>query len=198
MVNISISHLLVKLEELWETKDAPILSRLNAGIDLQQLEFDNFTGHLPEEMIALYGWRNGVRSVQDKELSGKFSLFELGIFISVETLRSIQDEKANVEYGWEPTKLPLFESGRGDYYILDCEEKSESKGMIFYHSLNAVRYSRMVTCYDSLYSLFYGIYNCTEQGIYSYDDSGKLATDRRRSFEIRKELNPRSDYWKLF
>ena len=106
---------------------------------------------------------------------------------------------AHSEMGWGEKKIPLFESGGGDFFLIECDQASNDYGKIYFYCPSAVDFQMIISMYDSLYSLFQGIYECNKQGICEYDsNTGMWERDKMKVFEIEKRLNPSSEYWKLF
>ncbi len=187
------------LESYWKNKGTPILNKLNNGIDIEGNYIDNFDGEMPKDVIQLFKWKNGIKPENNVDAIGSVSLFPLGIFLSFDEIIYIQKEMAGKELGWERTKLPLFEDGGGEYFLIDCDNSKSSFGRIIYFSHGAVDFNRMISIYDSLYSLFQTIFECNKSGAFNYTtEKGILDFDSTKKNQISSKLNPLSDYWKLF
>ena len=191
----SLKSLLYELESLWRNEKAPILDKLNPGLKNPEKEIYGFSGVLPNEVWELYSWKNGVNATS-KDLIGNLKIFQMGIFLPLEKAIDIEKEMIGTEFGWDSNKFVLFESGGGDYYLIDGNTSANSYGMLFYHSIGSVEFETIISQYDSLYALFLTIYECFKRRIFTYD-KGLLKIDREKYFDIGKEMNPRSDYWKL-
>jgi len=190
--------ILNELTMVWQTKSIPIRDKLAPGIDIFGESIPFFTGILPKEVRELYGWKNGIRSDNRQQLIGTLQIFELGIFMPFDQVKLVQQEFANDEFGWDTAKLPLFEGGGGEYFLIDCDSVGDSYGRIFYHSIGEVDFDRIISIYDSLYTLFLGVLENNKDGNYTYDTQGILKRNYDRSTQVMKALNPVSGYWKLF
>ncbi len=192
----NLSTLLNKLEAYWLESKAPILNKLNPGFPEIKVPIPNFTGILPEQVRELYHWKNGVKPVAGDTI-GHLTFFRLGIFPSFEQARQIQRQKAGSENGWNPSKLVLFESGGGDYFLIEGNNNSASYAQIFFHSIISPEFNREIAIYDSLYSLFLTMYECFVNEIYSYSNGQFDSGDTMEEIKMAASLNPKSDYWRL-
>jgi hypothetical protein len=187
------------LESYWKTKGTPILSKLNHGINIEGKEINNFNGKIPYDVFHLFKWKNGIKPENNIDPIGTLSLFTLGMPLSFDEIIYIQKERAGKELGWETTKLPLFEDGGGEYFLIECDYSKNSFGKIIYFSNGSPHFNRMISIYDSLYTLFKTIYECNESGAFSYlSKKWMLDINRSGANKISRKLNPFSDYWKLF
>lgn len=190
---------LTLIEELLKEEKSPLLPKLAEGIDIKQFQLSSFDGVIPEEVFKLFNWKNGVRDSASHDFVGSLSLFLFGIPLSFEEVARLQNQMTKHSFGWEKTMLPLFHSGGGDYHLIECDLASVSYGQIFYHSVSTVDFDKMITIYDSLYHLFDTTYQCYKNGIYHYSaDTGQLEIDYDSNFDLSKELNPLSEYWKIY
>ena len=196
MIREDLSILLGKLEDYWRSTKAPILNKLNPGISYKTDTIKGFTGILPSEVWELYQWKNGVKPAAGDTI-GELKIIEMGIFDSFEHAQQLQQEMANDPYGWDSSKFILFESGGGDYYLIDAGIDSPSYGQIFYHSVGSPEFNRIISIYDSLYALFQTTYECFANNIYEYRSGKWKCNDINKEIDIAKALNPKSDYWRL-
>ena len=146
-------NLLFKLESYWVNENVPILNKLNPGLKNAQRSIDEFTGIITEEVWELYSWKNGVNATSG-DFIGNLKIFEMGIFLPLDSAINIQKQMANTQFGWDSHMFVLFESGGGDYYIIESNPAWNSYGRIFYHSIGAIEFDRIISKYDSLYTLF--------------------------------------------
>jgi hypothetical protein len=197
-MNNDLIKILNELTAVWEKNNAPILDKLAPGIDISGESIPSFTGELPKEVRELYRWKNGIRTGNSQDLIGALKIFELGIFMPFDRVKLIQQEFANDELGWDAAKLPLFEGGGGEYFLIECDAALDTYGCIYYHSIGQVDFDRIISIYDSLYTLFAGVLENNKNGNYTYDAQGILEVEYDRSSQVMKALNPVSGYWKLF
>lgn len=188
---------LKKLEEYLIKIDAPILNKLNPGVTKIKKELNNPKVKLPTDVEVLYKWKNGIKA-NSKDTIGNLSLFLMGIFISYEKAKSINTEMWNKEYGWGSDMFPLFESGGGEYFLIDCNPESLSYRMIFLHSIDAVEFDTVISQFDNLNCLFQTVHECFVESACFYDMNSELDFNYEEVFRISKKINVRSKYWKLF
>ncbi len=194
----SFEKILNHLEQYWIQNNIPIVKKLQPGIEFDVRRLEKFTGHLPLQVNELYQWKNGLCE-NEKDLIGSVWIFQLGFPLRFDDILIEQSRQSGEKFGWESTMLPLFESGSGEYYLIDCNLLNESYGQIFYHSIGAIDFDLMISIYDSLFDLYLSILECSKQGIYRYEgEHTTLRTDWGKLFEINKRLNPKSNYWRLY
>jgi SMI1 / KNR4 family (SUKH-1) len=199
MNSTEINLIFHDLESYWKNHGTPILNKLQHGIIIEGNKIDNFYGELPTDLFKLFKWKNGTKPENNVDPIGSLCLFPLGMLLSFDEIIYTQKEMAGRELGWERTKLPLFEDGGGEYFLIDCDSSKSSFGKIIYFSRGAVDFNRMISIYDSLYTLFQTIYECNKSGVFNYNtEKGILDYDNLKKNKISRELNPLSDYWKLF
>jgi hypothetical protein len=184
------------LEDYLIKINAPIIEKLGQGIDSSESLLLKSSYDLPPDVLTLYRWKNGTNTLAD-DLIGNVKLFSSAIFIPIERAIEIQRSMTKDKYGWDVTKFTLFESGGGEYFLIDCDIESASYEMIFFHSIGAIEFDRIITMYDSLDALFLTICQCFSSGAYFYE--GKVfKINNDLEFEISKKINLKSAYWKLF
>ena len=183
----SFETVLHELEKLWTDQNAPILPTLNpGGTDSLLKLFSKFS--LPEHLLQLYGWHNGT--------SLDLPIFTLGFFVSIERMAEIYNYMAGEDEFWKLSMVPIFESRAGEFYLIDCDERSEKYGTILKYYPGSVDFKVIIDIYDSLESLFKTILECFQQEAYSYEpDPFLLVLDFQLSFKIAIRNNPKSTYW---
>lgn len=201
LLNELLNHLLVN--------KAPSCKILQQG--LTRNEIDLYTDHLniqlPEEVYALYEWRNGINWTDQFSL-GEMWLFRGGLFVSIE--RSVETYEyylRNSDGWWNESIFQLFESGGGQMFFIDCDSNSPAYKMILFVDYGAADRDIVVTCYDSLDNMLETIIECYAQKAFWFEDSDVSINNhhpRMLRFDFEKELmisgekNPRSDLWKFF
>ena len=192
----SLQSILVGIESKLKDIKAPILDRLKPGITEQTVR-DVFSGlDLPEQIIELYAWRNGT-TVDGTEKLGETWLLPMGCFMSANRVMAVYKREAGVYDDWSLGKLPLFESRGGEYFLIDIDRQSDTRGMVFFHSSGAVDHDIIITKYDSLETMLRSIEICFERRAYFWGN-GLLKADFLLEREINMANNPESKYWKLF
>jgi hypothetical protein len=199
MQKLPFDELLERLEEYWKSVDFPLLPKLASGIDIESIEPKNFEGQLPEEMKILYKWRNGVKREFATDLIGRLTLFSGAIPMAIQKVWWVHETMAVNEFGWGRSKIPLFESGGGDYFLLNCDVEASEYGQIYFFSPGAIDFELIITVYDSLTTLFQTVLESFKEDLYQVDDNQiTRVADYPALHRLEKRLNPRSDYWRLF
>jgi hypothetical protein len=173
------------------------LERLLPGLteaDLRKI-FDNFD--IPDDVHSLYSWKGGTE--RQNSTIGECWLFKMGALIEPEKAIRYYQNFVNKDEYWIDNMFPLFESGGGDFYLLDIDKHRRTRGLVFYYSRPAVDFKVIISKYDSLECLFKSILECFSNGAYSYNYGTKrLEFDLQLERQINVKNNPNSKYWKLF
>ena len=188
----NLEKLLNQFESLLKEINAPILSLLQPGIE--KFEGDFIVQKLPNEVKALYKWRNGTTIREGLEL-GKLWLFNFGIFLPFNISLETYKEAANNVIQWDEYKFPLFVSGGGEFYLVDCNPSSREYGMILYHSIGDIDFDITITKYDSVEAFIKTIHKCYEEKAYNFSDNGAIHFDSKLEHQISVKFNPKSRYW---
>lgn len=200
-VEKSSAVLLEGLYEVLEEARSPLCGILQKGLSRKTIDDciqDLKVNFLPE-MYELYSWRNGVREEDlDGKTLGEFWLFPMGFFPPIDF--AIEDYRVGMDIGWSSNYFPLFASGGGDYYLIDCDKQSMTYKMVLYDSPSNIDFEGIVSKFDSLNSLLEAITECYKRKVYYYDfnKDRNLFVNRALEKEIFMRHNPKSDYWKIF
>jgi hypothetical protein len=187
-----------------ERAKSPVLSYLQPGISESEvdsrLKSANIDIVFPEEVHALYGWRNGINN-EDAETKtlGALRLFKLGIFVSLDFSISNYLEWV-IQYDYWPKGLfPLFDSGAGgDYYLIDTNKQSVTHGMILYYSVSNPYFQGTSSIFDSLDLCLTTIIECYREKAYYFNpDSSALQIESPLEMAIWRKRNPNSEYYKI-
>jgi SMI1 / KNR4 family (SUKH-1) len=152
---------------------SPIVSSLQPGnskeITENLLKEANINLVIPDEVYSLYGWRNGITEddASSKDF-GEISLFTLGIFTPLNFSIDSYKESAIVKGYWAESLIPLFESGGGDYFLIDTHEKSITYKMILFYSPSNPYIHQPTSIFDSLDSLLTNIIECYREKAYYF------------------------------
>jgi cell wall assembly regulator SMI1 len=175
----------------------PVLFNLNKGLSVTEIiDLESkFNKKLPNYIKDLYHLYNGT-NVNDKTI-GELLMFPNGIFLSLEDGLEIYEWNTNNHY-WEDTNFPLFTSGGGDYLFVQLNS-GENNGRIYFYSPSNVDFDGIISMYDNLTQMLESIIKCYENNVYYIkDNSLEWISDPIQEAKISKELNPKSDYWKIF
>ena len=197
-----LSNSLDRLLEVLVEKESPLVARLKKGIDKDYINsiIEPHEIIFPEELFTYYGWRNGFTIGPDEFISmASVTLFTLGNPIPVETSLEEYFEYSFVNGFWEKKYFPLFESGIGDYYLMDLDPDSSNYKMIMFYSPATPYFQGVISFSDSLQKLIETIVECYERNIYFFEEfegDKVFVTIPGTSFELWKKNNPKSEYWR--
>jgi hypothetical protein len=148
---------------------------------------------LPDEVVSLFKWRNGVDSKSDNFLGGTW-LFPRAVFYEFSHTVSRYKEGAGRDKFWNPTKFMLFETGGGELYLIECNPDSSNFGTIYKYDLCAIEFDTLIPIYDSIESLLDTVLECYSNGIYTCHSLTGVITENDeiylREYEISKKTIP--------
>lgn len=186
---IHVHALLDRLLEYAEQTHPHIRSLLQPGLDAttirQRVPLD-----LPEDVVALYQWHNGV---YDEDQMEEQELFYYHHFLSLEDalrvyfeLRRIDDEirrrsTNNLSCAYLPQLFPLF-SFQGEYYAVWTDSADDDFGSIYFVHQGAAK------VYNHLTSMLTAILECYNAGAYMIQD-GNVVLDEQRVAAIKAAWN---------
>ncbi|HEU4554193.1 MAG TPA: SMI1/KNR4 family protein [Chitinophaga sp.] len=197
------NRLVVLLEQLLTTLksiNSPLVELLQPGIDRNHV--DELLGRneidiaLAEEVYTLYGWRNGASS---HELHGNIELFGGGIFFPLQLGLESYEYYAIQKNHWPKGLFPLFETGGGEYYLIDCREDAVSYGMLYFFSYANPYINGIITYCDSLENLIKATIECYNKHLYpkSFEPERTLMYAKEEAeANVFKVYNPKSEYWR--
>jgi|GEM_PF-573515 len=205
MQNIGVRQLLESLLNELERHSAPVLRYLKDGISKEKIEAafkeKNIQLQLPEEALELYNWKNGVPAFieEDEPIIGELELFTLGVYTSFELSLDTYISHILKSDFFTPSMFPLFESGGGELFLLECNPISpEYKKILMFTLHDPVFVEPVESKYDSLESLLLTVLECYQKGIYFFSEfGGKRVFDIQRlsEVEVATKHNPKSYYW---
>ena len=202
-LEVMIAELCRQLLAELKTSKSPLLSYLQPGISKEvvddTLRKANLDIVFPDEVYSLYGWKNGINE-DESELKdlGELSLFQLGIFTSLNLSMNSYLGWAVQKGYWSQGLFPLFESGGGDYYLIDTNSKSTTYKMILLYSPSNPYIRHAVSIFDSLDSWLTSVIECYRQKAYFFDsDSSYLEIDPKIQNAIWRKNNPNSEYFRI-
>jgi hypothetical protein len=194
-----ISESLIHVEECLKKIKAPVLKYLKAGISKKTIQ-ESLARIFPDlrlhhELYELYRWHNGTNTDSStyNELFYLFPTFYLNSFEEIFMLY-----KHNYFNLIENKMIPLFSTGNGELLAINIDKSygDISKTPIFYLQNWDHSSEIYTTIYDDVYSMFETAIECYNKKSFYIDNDGLLVMDFEKSWEISKEMNPNSDYWK--
>ena len=87
---------------------------------------------------------------------------------------------------WDPSWLPFFANGGGDFYALVCDEKSPYFGEVVGFVIGEV--SQIVE-FESIFSLFQTIARSFDDGVFTFSE-GRLRADYVAMRAIARQTQP--------
>jgi len=194
-----MKELLGELLEVLQLKHPFIGNSLQAGIEKENIDsmLQGTTVKLPKEVYELFSWRNGLKAeILENEPLGKLWVLQMGAFAPFEF--ALEDYLQFVAAGyWKEHYFPLFGSGGGDYYLIDCNPASSIYNMVLFYSPSDVDFDGYITVYDSLPQLVQSVIACYTSGAYRVDKENYLQIDYLFEREIAKANNPKAEYWRI-
>jgi hypothetical protein len=193
---MTLQKVLNKFELTIKDKEPIILSYLNNGLSKDEI-YDKLrflNREIPEDLICLYQWRNGLNS----KLTRNGLIMLDGYFMDLDL--SIKVYNADKEHYWNNHFFPIF-SGGDQLLLLGIDKNHPSFNKIYFFDLSPSAFIRfdkyLISYYDTLESLFISVVNCFEKGAYSLDkETETLKIEWELMWSINKECNPSSEHWK--
>ncbi|NJP06113.1 MAG: SMI1/KNR4 family protein [Chloroflexaceae bacterium] len=176
--------ILDKLLDYAERTQPDIRSVMQPGLDAATI-WQRVPLALPNAVVELYQWQNGMR---DEERIEEHTLFSYHHFLSLEhaidtylELQRINSEIGSV--GYPPELFPLF-TFQGEYYAVWTDIAHDDFGSISfdYHGHEKV--------YDNLASMLNAILECYETGGYNIQDNDIEPDKQSRSDQSKMEYVP--------
>lgn len=172
---MSITATLEAIRSILEDRGRPVTQRLNGGLsEAESRSFEATIGvRFPATVVELVGWRNGT------ELYGGETIDQLCFFPGY-YLMSIQDAveryaslRSSAPREWKKHWLPLFASGAGDFYAVECRKSEAADGAIIcYFRGNPVH----PIVFGGLKQMISTIHDRYLSGEYFVDNEGRLTT----------------------
>jgi len=206
MQNSGTHKLLESLLNELERHNAPVLRYLKDGVSKEKIEAafeeNNIPLKLPEEVLELYKWKNGVSAFieDDEPIIGELELFTQGVYTSFQLSFDTYISHILKSDFFTPSMFPLFESGSGELFLVECNPGSPEYKKILMFTLHdpILAGGEVKSKYDSMESLLLTVLECYQKGIYFFSEfEGKRVFDieRMSEVEVATKHNPTSDYW---
>ena len=176
-----------------KTKNKKLYDNLNQGLSDNEITklCENLGFSLPEEIRYLYNLKNGFKT-NIKLPIDQCLMFEDGLFLSLqkgtEEYELLKYEN-NMAY-----KLPIFESGFGDFLLVDDDVQSKTYKQILIWSPSLLIVDP-ITIYDSLVQLMMTTIRSFVIKAYYYDKHYALQVDDEKFHEVARDCNCQSLYW---
>jgi cell wall assembly regulator SMI1 len=189
VVSESMDEVLARFEAALQKHAPDSLQHLQPGLSTETIaELERAGGfQLPEEMRALYRWRNGVPPQDFTDIIPIHRFRSLEEVVEIRKLHAREREQGSAAmrafddalFGHRTRSIPIFEDIAGDGYFYDPERRLE-EGAVYYNFLETGTFQ----FYPSLKNLLVGLSECYETGAYSLDAEGRIEADYDKSAEI--------------
>ncbi|MDT3403601.1 SMI1/KNR4 family protein [Mucilaginibacter terrae] len=173
-----------------------IYEALGDGLEESEIKYmeQSINFDFPEDLHTLYSIKNGLQHADFERLEQTL-LFQNGLFLTLED--SIKEYEYLIFDFKLRKKLPIFDSGGGDFLLFDCDKKSSTYNTIVYYS-PALLITTPQSIYDSMETLFSTNIRCFIDGVYKYDDTMSLEIAPKRLASLSKKMNPNSSFWEEY
>lgn len=190
-----ISEVIARLELALKAKVPHVFESLQPGLTPEQItKLEKESGiHLPDEMKALYQWRNGTARLTNgvindfipthRFLSLEDALEEKALIENqVKSTTILQKTAVRVLAGHRDSWVSLFSDGAGDGYFIDPKRKP-SDGAVFYCFAETTSY----TFFPSVKNLLTAITEGYEQGVFRIKE-GSNPPQLEEHFELTEKI----------
>jgi len=182
IVSQSTEEILGQLEFQLKSKAPQIFTNLQPGLsDEKIVELERKSGiQLPDEIKALYRWRNGFKLEMINScgfqvagpMPGHYFLpLEEALHIPVSVSNEVAQATLtlrtafNVLAGFTKSWITLFDDGAGDGYFFDPKRKP-TDGAVFFNFMEEGQY----VFFPSAKNLYAGMVKCYEQGVFTWKE----------------------------
>lgn len=188
----TLQDALNKILEWLAEHDRPVVALLQDGIDAQEVKAasEGLPLRLPQELVALYGWRNGTRSAEGDILDDLHFMpgyYLLSLEESLTHYRAFKDDER-----WKPNWFPILANGGGDFYAVGCTTGAEERAPVIGFLLDE---PEQPIEYASVTSMMLTIAQCYEAGAYFLSEDGYLEVDDEAVVPIGRKFNPDVPIW---
>ncbi|MFT4122841.1 MAG: SMI1/KNR4 family protein [Microbacteriaceae bacterium] len=142
-----------------------------------------------EDIVALYGWRNGIDLNYDGALIGDITMIPGYYFPSLQD--TIVNYKVFVgDQRWRDGWLPVFADGGGDFYVVNLAP--DAHGEIIYFVIDQ---SERPVIFESLGDMLRAYAQAYDVGLLEIDDEEGLRPDDDAFAAIARRINPNIEWW---
>jgi hypothetical protein len=142
---------------------------------------------MPPDLHDLYSWRNGTRVEPGTDLDTVHffpGFWFLSLNDALANYRAFRDDGR-----WDPSLLPVFANGGGDFYAVNAREKP-------FHVVGfLIDQSHQPVEYENLGNMIKTLAECFAEHAFFVDDRGYLEMDDRLHREIARRNNPTISLW---
>lgn len=187
---MQLTPILKKLEKFFVAQHSIAYVHLQDGSKQAEIEkkIAPFNLSFPPELFELFMWKNGLND------SHRLKVKDAGLFVmggnSLEWSLSAYEKFVERKF-LDPMYFPVFESGGGDFMVINCDPDDEHYGYMFMHSF-VLHPEGLAVYYESLFSQLQCVLECFEAGGYFFVDgtfemNGKLSNLIEEKYIIEDE-----------
>lgn len=185
----STTEKLHRLEALLRERNAPVLAHFNPGLPREEVIAFLQTHNIPArpELVALYEWHNGVKTVYDQP-DNVLYLFPFGCFFNLGEMiqmRAVFNDLVESFREWEEDSfehpdnyIPVLGTGESDMFLLHLS----SGEVLDYQPMIQIFGAPMFRSIDSMLDC---LIECYETGVFTIDPEQGLESDFNRYWEIK-------------
>src|SRR5689334_3810491 len=158
-----IASKLYQLETLFKESNAPILMHFNDGLSEEEIKKFFADNNIPNhsDLIALYQWHNGVKSIYGLQ-SSLIDIIPIGSFPNMGEMLALRNNFLLYDYFEIENRhefIPILSGGEDDMHLLKT-----STGQIYYLNPGIQVYCDLQ--FHSLSSMLDFILECYKEGIF--------------------------------
>ncbi len=141
---------------------------------------------LPNEILDLYRWKNGVRlNGQPWEIRMFPRFYFLSLERSIETTNLLVATVGEKYSGWQDSWFALCSDLGGDYYAINTARIDETFGRVFSIQEECVPFA----AFWSFETMLRSVLECYRAGAYYLDEDGLLQEDKEKAGQIYRQFN---------
>jgi cell wall assembly regulator SMI1 len=170
----------------------PVVSLLQPGRSRMEIAeaFSKAGLNLPEELVHLYGWRDGT-SIPEATILDDIHFFPGFYLLSLDHALA-QYLALRGDIRWNSSWFPLFGNGGGDFYAINLPVDGDDRGVIVGFMLSE---STQPIEYESLQSMVATLAESYREGAFFVTSEGWLEMDSAHHGKIAQKNNPHVPLW---
>ena len=128
-------------------------------------------------------------------IENECQIFQFGSILSLEEM---VEHTNMIEPLWIKTFIPMVANGDGEYLLFNNDIGEKNFGKLHLYSPSLLFVNDPISYYDSIFCMILTTIQAYKKGFLKYDvDEDWLDHDMDGLFQIAKNINKDSDYWKL-
>lgn len=187
-----------RLKELIVRAKHPIANNLKKTEE-EGLIKSHFDFEISQLIIDHFGTFNGV--IDENKSLAELWVFTDAVPISLDECNRLMNESAFEGY-WPENLIPIFSNGISEHILID-KLANPDEHSVFYFSHSVFYFSHsdvdfdLVEYFDNYQLMVESVEKCYTEGAYRITD-GFFGIENDKELKIMRNLNPKSDYWKIY